>query len=146
MQIDGIDIDKLPADESGTFCGQAFVTLVGEAVDAQLESRLEGLQAGTDQLLVEITELRRRCPAEIRDKFVLGLEDLERAMPGVQEVLSPLEASLDVHPETVDNLLGELARLRQLNEVSALGLCVGAHFVRRASRNWRQSCSVHELS
>lgn len=101
---------------------------IGEEVDVQLESRLESLQAETDKLLVDITELRRHCPAELRDLFVLGLEDLERAMPGVKDVLSPLEVSMEMRQETLDKLLVELERLRQLNDVHFHEIKRNLHF------------------
>lgn len=84
----------------------------------QLEERLESLQAETDKLLVEITGLRRKCPEEIRERFALGLEDLDRCIPGVGEALSPLEADPRLDQASVDALTHELTRLRDLNEVS----------------------------
>lgn len=83
----------------------------------QLEEKLETLQAETDKLLVEITELRRTCPEEIRDRFALGLEDLERSIPGVEKVLCPLEADPCLNQSSVECLVQELGRLRDLNEV-----------------------------
>lgn len=88
-----------------------------------MEAKLEGLQAETDELLVKITELRRSCPEKIREKFFLQLEDLERAMPGVSETLSPLDINTELDDAVLDGLINQLGRLKELNEVYNICVC-----------------------
>lgn len=83
---------------------------------------METLQLETDKLLVEITEMRRRCPEEVRTKFSLDLEDLERTMPGVREYLSPLEVNPQLDERAVEGLVAELEKLRTLNQVHSSSL------------------------
>lgn len=88
-----------------------------EAVDTHLESQLESLQAETDQLLVAVTEMRRKCPEDVKKRFAWELEDLERCMPGVQDILSPLPEDPKMDTDALNALSGELERLKSLNEV-----------------------------
>jgi chromosome segregation ATPase len=87
-----------------------------------LETKLEGLQAETDNLLVEITTLRRTCPENIREKFFMQLEDLERAMPGVKETLAPMEVNLEMNELALESLIQQLEKLKSLNQVSPIRL------------------------
>lgn len=66
---------------------------------------------------MQITELRRRCPEAVQGRFALDLQDLERMMPGVEKTLAPLEADPELGDQVVESLLGELERLRRLNQV-----------------------------
>lgn len=109
IQVDGTELSDLPVNQPD------------EQVDCQLEGQLETLQVETDQLLVEIAELRRTCPEALQQRFALDMADLERLMPGIGETLSPITdikdgPHLDVAEETTDRLVVTLARLRDMNE------------------------------
>jgi hypothetical protein len=116
VQIDGVDFDNLTADNGGKSI-RVTDRVLGEEVDTQLETRLEGLQVETDELLVKIAEFRRTCPEKVRQKFYLQLEDLERAMPGITETLSPLEVNFEMNESALDVLLEQLDKLKNLNQV-----------------------------
>ncbi|PJF19889.1 Stress response RCI peptide [Paramicrosporidium saccamoebae] len=96
-----------------------FFVPVGEEVDSELEAKLEGLQSETDELLVKIAALRRTCPDNIRERFFMQLEDLERAMPGVKETLAPMEVNLEMNELALEGLIQQLEKLKGLNQLVA---------------------------